>query len=198
MCTRTRSGCSSARPRTWASATPPWARWCAAATTPTSRRTPPASRSFDWRGVVPQTGPIRDRASCRRLPAGAQSVFPPIVDRKPPMLLKSLLRLLTVTLLASSAAAQNPPIVVHHIGPFTGVLAASNKESIDGANLFLEGFNARGGVQGRPVKLETLDDGQDPKRAKALFDELLKKKPLALLLPRTTPSMEAMLPAVTQ
>jgi branched-chain amino acid transport system substrate-binding protein len=114
------------------------------------------------------------------------------------LLMKKLLRLAATALVASSAAAQNAPIVVHHIGPFTGVLAASNKESIDGANLFLEGFNARGGVQGRPVKLETLDDGQDPKRAKALLDELLKKKPLALLLPRTTPSMEAMLPGVTQ
>lgn len=112
------------------------------------------------------------------------------------MLTKTLTRLFATALLASSAAAQ--PIVVHHIGPFTGVLAASNQESIDGANLFLEGFNARGGVQGRPIKLETLDDGQDPKKAKALLDDLLKKKPLALLLPRTTPSMEAMLPGVTQ
>ena len=31
------------RPTRWASATPPSARWCAARTTPTSRRTPPAS-----------------------------------------------------------------------------------------------------------------------------------------------------------
>jgi ABC-type branched-subunit amino acid transport system substrate-binding protein len=114
-------------------------------------------------------------------------------------MLKIFLRLLAAALFASSAAAQNPPIVVHHIGPFTGVLAASNKESIEGANLFLDAFNARGGVQGRPIKLETLDDGQDPKRTKALFDELVaKKKPLALLLTRTTPSMEAILPAVAQ
>lgn len=114
------------------------------------------------------------------------------------MLTKKLLHLCAAVLLSTQAAAQNAPIVVHHIGPFTGVLAASNQESIDGANLFFDGFNARGGVQGRPIKLETLDDGQDPKRAKALLDELLKKKPLALLLPRTTPSMEAMLPGITQ
>ncbi len=101
-------------------------------------------------------------------------------------------------LLAAAAAAQ-APLVVHHIGPFTGVLAASNKESIAGANLYLDALNARGGVQGRPVKLETLDDGQDAKRTKALFDELVAKgKPLALLLPRTTPSMEALLPGIAQ
>ena len=101
--------------------------------------------------------------------------------------------------LGTSVAWAQTPIVVHHIGPFTGVLAASNKESIDGARLFLDAYNARGGVQGRKVELQTLDDGQDPKRSKELFDQLVAGKTLlALLLPRTTPSMEAMLPGVVQ
>lgn len=95
------------------------------------------------------------------------------------------------------AWGQGAPLVVHHIGPFTGVLAVSNKEAIDGARLYLDQLNERGGVQGRPVKLETLDDGQDPKRSKALFDELLARgKPLALLMARTTPTMEALLPGL--
>ena len=101
--------------------------------------------------------------------------------------------------LGTSVAWAQTPIVVHHIGPFTGVLAASNKESIDGARLFLDAYNARGGVQGRSVQLQTLDDGQDPKRSKELFDKLVADKTLlALLLPRTTPSMEAILPGVLQ
>ena len=99
---------------------------------------------------------------------------------------------------AGTVQAQSP-IVVHHIGPFTGVLAASNKESIDGARLFLDAYNARGGMQGRKVELQTLDDGQDPKRSKELFDKLVAGTTLlALLLPRTTPSMEAILPGVVQ
>jgi branched-chain amino acid transport system substrate-binding protein len=93
--------------------------------------------------------------------------------------------------------AQQAPMVIHHIGPLTGVLAASNKESLEGATLFLDAFNARGGLAGRPVKLETLDDAQDPKRSVEIFDKLVaEKKPLALLLPRTTPSMEALLPSI--
>jgi lipoate synthase len=43
MCTPTPSRCSSRRPTRWASPTPPWAPWCAPATTPTSRPMPPAS-----------------------------------------------------------------------------------------------------------------------------------------------------------
>jgi len=94
--------------------------------------------------------------------------------------------------------AAGTPIVVHHIGPLTGVLAASNGEALAGARLALEAVNEQGGVGGRPVQLQLLDDGQDPKRAAALLDELLAgRKLLALMMPRTTPSMEAMLPAIT-
>ena len=103
---------------------------------------------------------------------------------------------LVTTALAPLAMAQSP-IVVHHIGPLTGVLAASNQEALDGARLYLEAFNARGGVQGRPVRLEALDDAQDPKRTKAIFEELVAaNKLLALLMPRTTPSIEILLPGV--
>ena len=101
--------------------------------------------------------------------------------------------------LAVGVAFAQAPIVVHHIGPFTGVLAASNKESIVGAQLYLDAFNGRGGVQGRRVQLQTLDDGQDPKRTKEHFDALIASSQLlALLLPRTTPSMEILLPGVAQ
>jgi branched-chain amino acid transport system substrate-binding protein len=101
--------------------------------------------------------------------------------------------------LLSCAVDAQGAVAVHHIGPFTGVLAASNKEAIDGAQLFLAEFNARGGLRGRPVQLKTLDDGQDPKRSKALFDDLMASgQLLALMMPRTTPSFEALLPGVAQ
>lgn len=104
---------------------------------------------------------------------------------------------LAAWLMSSAAFAAAEPLVVHHIGPFTGVLAASNTEAINGARLHLSAVNARGGVFGRPVQLQTLDDGQDAKRSAALLAQLVDgKQLLALMMPRTTPSMEAMLPAV--
>jgi ABC-type branched-subunit amino acid transport system substrate-binding protein len=87
--------------------------------------------------------------------------------------------------------------VVHHIGPLTGVLAASNEEALGGARLFLDGLNARGGVGGRQVTMQSIDDAQDAAKSKALLDKLIADRQLlALMMPRTTPSMEAMLPAV--
>lgn len=91
------------------------------------------------------------------------------------------------------------PVLVHHIGPLSGVLAGSNKEALDGAQLYLSGYNARGGLQGRPVNMVLVDDAQDAKRAKVLVNELLaQKKLLALMMPRTTPSFEAMLPELVK
>jgi branched-chain amino acid transport system substrate-binding protein len=113
-------------------------------------------------------------------------------------MLKRLL-VIAATVGAAATVAAQTPIVIHHIGPQTGVLAASNQETLSGAKLYLTAFNARGGVQGRPVTMEVLDDGQDPKRAAELLAGLVAdRKVTALLLPRTTPSFEAMLPLVTQ
>ncbi len=111
-------------------------------------------------------------------------------------MLKTLKRFALSWAVAGAALAQTP-IVVHHIGPLTGVLAGSNQEALDGARLYLDALNAKGGVGGRPVKLESLDDAQDAQRAAQLLDELVaSRKVLALMMPRTTPSMEAMMPAV--
>jgi ABC-type branched-subunit amino acid transport system substrate-binding protein len=99
---------------------------------------------------------------------------------------------------ASAAGAQDT-LVIHHIGPFSGVLAASNIEAVEGARLYLSALNGRGGIGGRPVQLQTLDDAQDPKRTLAVFETLATQgKLLALMLPRTTPSMEALLEPVAR
>ncbi len=94
-------------------------------------------------------------------------------------------------------ARAQEPLVVHHIGPLTGVLGPSNREALAGARLYLDVLNARGGVGGRTVDLQTLDDAQDPKRALELFDGLVAQGSLlALMMPRTTPAMEALLGGV--
>jgi ABC-type branched-subunit amino acid transport system substrate-binding protein len=115
------------------------------------------------------------------------------------MLMKSLALVFAVLLGSSAVLAAPDDLVVHHIGPLTGVLADSNREALAGANLFLEGYNARGGLQGRKVVLTAIDDAQDPKRSAEIFKQLVaERKLLALMMPRTTPAMEAMMPGVQQ
>jgi branched-chain amino acid transport system substrate-binding protein len=89
-------------------------------------------------------------------------------------------------------------IVVHHVGPFTNSsLALSNKEAIAGANLYFSKVNANGGINGRKIVLETSDDSQDAKKSVELTQQVIDKgSAIAFLMPRTTPTTDAMIPLV--
>ena len=85
-------------------------------------------------------------------------------------------------------------VTIHHIGPFVGQLAESNAEALRGAELYFEQVNAAGGVNGRRVAMEKLDDKQDGKASGLLFKKLIdQRQVLALFMPRTTPSTQALM-----
>jgi branched-chain amino acid transport system substrate-binding protein len=89
-------------------------------------------------------------------------------------------------------------IVVHHVGPFTNSgLAASNKEAITAANLYFSKVNAKGGVNGRSIVLATSDDNQDAKKSAELTQQVIDQRTaIAFLMPRTSPTTDAMMPLV--
>jgi ABC-type branched-subunit amino acid transport system substrate-binding protein len=89
-------------------------------------------------------------------------------------------------------------IVLHHVGPLSNsVLAASNKEAIEGANLYFARINAKGGVAGRKVVLETSDDNQDVKKASELTKAVIARDgAIAFFMPRTSPVLDVMIPLV--
>lgn len=95
----------------------------------------------------------------------------------------------------SSAQNHRAPIVIGHSGPFTGPLASTNKEALDVAIRVFEQANARGGIDGRRLVLETLDDAQDTRRAAENTRTLIeKRRAVALFAYRTSPAIEAVLP----
>ncbi len=87
-------------------------------------------------------------------------------------------------------------IVLHHVGPFTNSgLSESNKEAIAAANLYFARVNAKGGVNGRKIVLETSDDSQDPKKSAELMKAVIDKgSAIAFMMPRTSPTSDAMMP----
>jgi branched-chain amino acid transport system substrate-binding protein len=94
---------------------------------------------------------------------------------------------LSVPILWAQSTASNP-IVLHHIGPFVGPVASANIESLQGAEVFFDVLNKKGGVNGRPIKLEKIDGKQDEKESARLFSELVDQgKILTLFMPRLTP-----------
>jgi branched-chain amino acid transport system substrate-binding protein len=82
---------------------------------------------------------------------------------------------------------------------FTGSVAAGVKENHEGAKLYFDTINARGGVNGQKIELITVDDKFDPKVTVEVARELVtKQRVLALFLNRGTPHSQALLPVLTE
>lgn len=82
---------------------------------------------------------------------------------------------------------------------FTGSVAAGVKENTEGAQLYLDAVNARGGVNGQKIELLSVDDQFDPKKTVDVARELIvKQKVIALFLNRGTPHAQALLPLLAE
>ena len=102
---------------------------------------------------------------------------------------------LLLTALAGPAAAQ---IRIGQTAGFTGAVASSVKETTDGAKLYFDAVNARGGVNGQKIELISLDDQFDPKLAAENAKKLIGQGVVALFLTRGTPHAQAILPLLAE
>ena len=106
-----------------------------------------------------------------------------------------LFRALGVLAIAVSAAHAQSQILIGQSAGFTGAVAAGVKETTDGARLWIDSVNARGGVNGQKIELISLDDKLDPKIAAENARQLIEGRNVsAMFLTRGTPHTEAMLP----
>ena len=99
-----------------------------------------------------------------------------------------------LTLLAGTARAD---ILIGQTVGVTGAVAATVKESMQGAQLYIDHVNAHGGIKGERIDILTLDDAFDIKRAVENTRVLVEEKNvLAMFMNRGTPHTEAMLPVL--
>lgn len=102
-------------------------------------------------------------------------------------------------LLMAAAACAQAQIVIGQTAGFSGVVAAGVKEATDGARLWLDAVNAKGGVNGRRIELVSLDDRFDPRLAADNARRLIvERKAVALFLTRGTPHTQAVMPLLTE
>ena len=118
------------------------------------------------------------------------------------ILKRYLPRLVAATVLALTqwaVHAQTPPILVGQTAGFTGTVAAGVKETTEGAKLWIDAVNAKGGVNGHKIELISLDDKFDPKLAAENARILIEERKVAVMfLNRGTPHTEAVLPLLTK
>ena len=97
-----------------------------------------------------------------------------------------------LTLGMGSTQAQ---LLVGQTAGFSGQVAAGVQETSDGAKLYIDMVNAKGGVNGQKIELISMDDKFDPKTAAENARQLIEEKNvLALFLTRGTPHTEAIIP----
>ncbi|MCM5680685.1 ABC transporter substrate-binding protein [Schlegelella sp. S2-27] len=82
---------------------------------------------------------------------------------------------------------------------FTGPVASGVKENTDGARLYIDAINARGGVHGQKIELISVDDKFDPKLTAELGRKLIEEQQvIALFLNRGTPHSQALMPVIKE
>ena len=100
----------------------------------------------------------------------------------------------TMLILAMSQASQ-AQILVGQTAGFTGAVGAGVKETTEGAKLYLDFINAKGGIAGQKIELVSLDDKFEPKLAAENARKLIEdQQVLAMFLTRGTPHTEGIIP----
>jgi ABC-type branched-subunit amino acid transport system substrate-binding protein len=98
-------------------------------------------------------------------------------------------------LMAVLSQASQAQILIGQTAGITGAVSAGVKETIEGARLYLDAVNAKGGVGGQKIELISLDDKFDPKLAAENARKLIEEQNvLAMFLTRGTPHTEAIIP----
>jgi branched-chain amino acid transport system substrate-binding protein len=108
----------------------------------------------------------------------------------------------SIGLLAVGAHAQgvtNDTILIGQSAALSGPAELLGKEMKSGAEAYFKVVNDAGGINGRKIKLISLDDGYEPDRAKANTQKLINdEKVLALFGYVGTPTSNAALPVFTE
>ena len=117
----------------------------------------------------------------------------PPLTRRPAM--RSWLLCAALALAAGPLAAQ---ILIGQTASFTGPVAAGVKEGTDGAKVYLDAINERGGVNGQKIELVSMDDKFDAKLAAENARKLVQGGAVALFFNRGTPQSQAILPVLDQ
>ncbi|MES2952510.1 MAG: ABC transporter substrate-binding protein [Pseudomonadota bacterium] len=105
----------------------------------------------------------------------------------------------SAVLLAALATSAHAQLRIGQPSGFTGSAAAGVKENTEGAKLYIDSVNQRGGVNGQQIELITMDDKFDPATTAAVGRTLITEhNVLALFLNRGTPHSQALLPVLTE
>jgi branched-chain amino acid transport system substrate-binding protein len=80
---------------------------------------------------------------------------------------------------ADGGKASGDPYLVASTQDLTGPVASLGKPSADGFKTCVQKVNDDGGINGRPMEFQAMDDAHNPDRALTNYKQLIAKKPVA-------------------
>jgi branched-chain amino acid transport system substrate-binding protein len=98
----------------------------------------------------------------------------------------------------STLAQSDTKIIVGQSAPFTGPAAQLGIQFFEGAKLYFDSVNAKGGVNGKTIELRKLDDGYEPERTVANTKQFISEGVFALFGYIGTPTSVVALPLATE
>ena len=109
---------------------------------------------------------------------------------------RSVRRAVVAAWLAACVPLAGAQIVIGQTASFTGPVAAGVKEGTEGAKIYLDAINERGGVNRHRIELVSLDDKFSAKTAAENAQQLIEKGAVALFFNRGTPQTLAIMPVL--
>ncbi len=98
----------------------------------------------------------------------------------------------------STLAQSDTKIILGQSAPFTGPAAQLGIQFFEGAKLYFDAINAKGGVNGKTIELRKLDDGYEPERTAANTKQFISDGVFALFGYIGTPTSVVALPLATE
>lgn len=95
---------------------------------------------------------------------------------------------------SGGTAAHGKPILVGLTGPLSGASAQYGREGLKAAELVFNAVNAKGGIDGRPLKLVPEDDQGSPKQGAIVANKLASEQVAAVLAPDFSGACAAAMP----
>jgi branched-chain amino acid transport system substrate-binding protein len=112
--------------------------------------------------------------------------------------IKSLGAFTASSIVSPAFSQSDSTLVLGQSAPLTGPAAQLGIQFRDGAVLYFNQVNAKGGVNGRKIELKTLDDGYEPEKTAANTKKFIADDVFALFGYIGTPTSVAALPLATE
>jgi branched-chain amino acid transport system substrate-binding protein len=120
------------------------------------------------------------------------------MSRQYSLLVRVLTLMVSALCFAAATAFAQQSIKIGNLVDLTGPTSDQGKDISQGRIDAVQYFNAKGGINGKPIELVSVEYGYQPPRAVAAYKKFVEEEKVLLVLGYGTPDTEALRPYITK